>query len=814
MAAEIAVMLGLAAVQGIMGGAAQSAQNAHAKKVAEAQNKYAKAQYNFQNRQNQDLYNYQVASQKIQKGNNKLQVDLQNQIARDQFKYQRQQRIAENRAQAEQYKKSEQQFGTQLEFNKKAADLAKGKEDNFLNEVAVGKAFARQDIFNDLAIARDKAAFEIGGERLALEGQAQDFRNEQIRLNTGIRNLRDSSALQQRGLQNKKGALRDETRRNIEQERANFNFKRDSINRQLSSLRGETGDIKSKFERDKKALSIKFQGDRQELRIQDQLALQARNDQNRDLNNNLAKLGIQESALDNKLASLDLDKKDVGFEIASLQNQRQGINLRERDAAENLKIQKLSLDQDRLSQSGTVQEQLRENRVAQDRVNLQMSEDFASVEQQQEMNSIAYGQDRAQNAFQQQANIIARIQGQGAAQASGKRGRSADRNFMSVMAESGRQQAALADTMTRRTDAYETEQAGFERRKSFIQESRRQQISDLKGKRSFIKDQGKIASRKLDLKDRQLSRQQRTNAAQADLDRSGVNNTINRTKLKFDRIENSKKDVALNKASLNIDKKGIKQDLRSNDLRYQSLKKLSDGKLSRLKESFTNDKDTLRADRASDLRNTKEKAQALRAEKRFERSAMGRRQKALRSAMNFSLANITNEQKQISQNIRNQTRVKNDTIRANKAAFNIAKKEFGLDVGKIKNTLKHQQASSRLKLKMENQKFKSAKKSVALNKQQIDMDKFEADMRADAQRMSKPVKAPPIPRPYKIPYTIYQAPRPPMKGPKPVKNVAYTPNPFLTGAQQFVSSIDAGALGSAMASKPGAGTPTNNSSGD
>ena len=159
MAVEIAVMLGLAAAQGIMGGAAQSSQNAHAKKVAEAQNKYAKAQYDFQNRQNRDLYNYQVASQEIQKGNNKLQVDLQNQIARDQFKYQRQQRTAENRAQAEQYKKSEEQFGTQLEFNKKAADLAKGKEDLFLNEVAVGQAFAKQDIYNDLAIAREQSCF-------------------------------------------------------------------------------------------------------------------------------------------------------------------------------------------------------------------------------------------------------------------------------------------------------------------------------------------------------------------------------------------------------------------------------------------------------------------------------------------------------------------------------------------------------------------------------------------------------------------------------------------------------------------------------
>ena len=92
-----------------------------------------------------------------------------------------------------------------------------------------------------LQLLENKAAFELGDKRLDLESQAQDFRNEQIRLNTGIRNLRDTSALQQRGLQNRKGALRDETRRNIEQERADFNFKRDNINRQLSSLRGEKG---------------------------------------------------------------------------------------------------------------------------------------------------------------------------------------------------------------------------------------------------------------------------------------------------------------------------------------------------------------------------------------------------------------------------------------------------------------------------------------------------------------------------------------------------------------------------------------------
>lgn len=802
MSLPIPVMIGMAAFQGIMGGVQQSQSNDHAKKIASKQNDYAQAQYKFSNRQNQDLYNYQVASQTIQKINNTRQVDLQNQIARDQYKQQRQQRNTDFRAQAEQYKQSEKQFKTQLDFNKSASDLARGKEDLFLNEVAVGKAFAKQDIFNDLAIARDKAGFEMRGERLALQGQAQEFNSEKTRLRTSLQNLRDSSSLQKAGLRNQKAQTRDSTRNQIQQDRAESKFKRENINRQLATLRGDKSDIRDKFSRDKKALKLNFQGDRQELKIQDKIALQARNDQSRDLQNNLAKLGIQDSSLNNKLAGFDLDKKDVDFEIASLQNQQQGIDLRESNAAEDLKIQKLSLDQDRLSQSGTVQEQLRENRVAQDRVNLQMNEDFASVEQQQEMNTIAYGQDRAQNAFQQQANIIARIQGQGAAQASGKRGRSADRNFMAVMAESGRQQSALADTMTRRSDAYQTEQSGFERRKSFINASRRQQIDDLRGKRSFIKDQGKIASKKLDLQDRQLSRQQRTNSAQADLDRAGVNNTINRTKLKFDRIDNSKSQVALDKASLSIDKNGIKQDLKSNDKRYQTLKKLSDGKLSRLKENFSNDKDTLRADRSTDIRNTKEKAQALRAEKQFERSDMGRRQKALRSAMKFSLANITNEQKQITQNVRNQRRVKQDSIRANKAAFDIAKKEFGLDVGKIKNSLMHQKRSSRLKVQMENQKYKSAKKSVDLNKQQINLDKFEADMRADAQRMTKPVKAPPIPKPYKIPYTIYQAPRPPMKGPKPVKNVPYTPNPFLTGAQQFVSNIDAGAIGAAMADKP------------
>ena len=46
-----------------------------------------------------------------------------------------------------------------------------------------------------------------------------------------------------------------------------------------------------------------------------------------------------------------------------------------------------------------------------------------------------------------------------------------------------------------------------------------------------------------------------------------------------------------------------------------------------------------------------------------------------------------------------------------------------------------------------------------------------------------------------------------MKGPKPVP---LRTRLILTGAQQFVSSIDGGALGAAMANNPGAGkTPIN-----
>ena len=305
---------------------------------------------------------------------------------------------------------------------------------------------------------------------------------------------------------------------------------------------------------------------------------------------------------------------------------------------------------------------------------------------------------------------------------------------------------------------------------------------------------------KLGVNQKQLNRQGETAESQAILDKTGINNTINRTKLRLDRINQKGDAIKLDQRSNLIDKKGLKKDLRESNKRYRTLQKLSRGKLSRLQKDFQLDKQGLQANKQTDLRKNSEQKQQLRAQKEYAKSDMGRRQEMLKKAMEFSLSSITNEQKQLTQNVRNQRAVKGDAIRANKAAYKLAKKEFGLDTNKIKNTLKHQKASSKLQLKMENKKFQSAKKSVNLNKQQIDLDKYEANMRADANRMTKPVKAPPIPKPYKIPYTIYQAPRPPMKGPKPIKNVAYQPSPFLTGAQSFVSNIDAGAIGAAMGS--------------
>ena len=63
----------------------------------------------------------------------------------------------------------------------------------------------------------------------------------------------------------------------------------------------------------------------------------------------------------------------------------------------------------------------------------------------------------------------------------------------------------------------------------------------------------------------------------------------------------------------------------------------------------------------------------------------------------------------------------------------------------------------------------SAEKQSAVNRKKITIDKYGADIQADASRMSRPDIAPALPKPIPLPSTIFQDPRRPRKPPKPPK---------------------------------------------
>lgn len=87
----------------------------------------------------------------------------------------------------------------------------------------------------------------------------------------------------------------------------------------------------------------------------------------------------------------------------------------------------------------------------------------------------------------------------------------------------------------------------------------------------------------------------------------------------------------------------------------------------------------------------------------------------------------------------------------------------------------------------------SAQKQSAVNMKKIQSDKYGADIQAEASRMLKPEITPALPKPIKLPTTIFQDPRKPRKPPKPIKGA--TTNAGLIsgavkGAQGIVDAID------------------------
>jgi hypothetical protein len=65
----------------------------------------------------------------------------------------------------------------------------------------------------------------------------------------------------------------------------------------------------------------------------------------------------------------------------------------------------------------------------------------------------------------------------------------------------------------------------------------------------------------------------------------------------------------------------------------------------------------------------------------------------------------------------------------------------------------------------------SARRQTGKNLERIDIEKYGADIAADANRMLMPMKGPDLPVPYRTPRATFQDPLAPQRGPEPIRGV-------------------------------------------
>lgn len=88
----------------------------------------------------------------------------------------------------------------------------------------------------------------------------------------------------------------------------------------------------------------------------------------------------------------------------------------------------------------------------------------------------------------------------------------------------------------------------------------------------------------------------------------------------------------------------------------------------------------------------------------------------------------------------------------------------------------------------------SARRQTDRNLERINVEKYGADLAADANRMLMPMQGPDIPVPYRTPRATFQDPLKPEKGPAPVRGVNTATRPSTLGTiANSVSSVVSGA---------------------
>jgi len=102
------------------------------------------------------------------------------------------------------------------------------------------------------------------------------------------------------------------------------------------------------------------------------------------------------------------------------------------------------------------------NAERQNKLAFEVSQSGLKFDQARQGKALEHQGKRAQAAFSSQDNFVKSIQAKGSSLATGQTGRSANKRYQSIVAESGRAQAAMVDGLTRADSAYNLAMYGLE----------------------------------------------------------------------------------------------------------------------------------------------------------------------------------------------------------------------------------------------------------------------------------------------------------------------------------------------------------------
>lgn len=863
-----AVGLGLAVASTAASVAGAAKADSSNKAATKAADKAATQNHKYTWSEMQDRYNYELDATNIARGNANNQRAYQNQVAKDNYDYQTAIQKQQYQGQKDAYRSSVGEYKQQLDLNKTSMQLGMARETQAFRDAQTDRLFSDASAMRDLTALtnqattrRDTAANnfrstqndiqssraeslnqmrntlasnnnDIKRNNADIQHQSKQFNadskytDQRINSNNNLTSTRlDQIQLQklqnnqelrfdnkERNLLNNRGQKELDLRKKsrglqIDQTRAQDTLLREGTRNTIDELTGQLG--LSNQDRDIRRADAILQRDSNnqlrgsqvdELRSSLQIDAESRGNQRGSINDKVAsQLNLSANERRQLNAELQFSSEQRGIAGDSA-NAELGYQEAMREAQSDAGANALGFGLAGLDNQALVAQAELNNSVGNTRRELQQRE--------------------ATNAFEMQAAKIEGLMAAGEQSASGRRGQSQAQNIGAVLAQVGRSQAKLSDSILR-SRIQASADIGYARTKNNLQQnqlnieadrqsqeytdaenmrsvesdrdtSRRDTtISDLESKQRQAETSTSLRNESTRIKDANTIRDANRNKKQLDIDRKQVENQTNK---QIDRlgIESQKENSATENALSRLSVEGSQDSLRT----QSAIDKANIDKASALsrsefqRKSITNEgrQDTARFNtekRQRALQGNKQSAltqtqnrylqsqkTSVRLENKIQNKTLSKNLGDMRRSLNKAAmdAGFRNRGLQLDNvNARNRNRIQQTAL---KNSANIAREGYDISKSEFKNQMSNNKANFKAELAQNKETLKSFKTSMNLNKTQMRLDKYGADIAAKSRVLAKPTRPTSLPKPYALPKTVFQDPRKPQKPPTPVKGAA------------------------------------------